>query len=139
MREATGTQLTVVYDGHCGVCTRLVQRVARLDTHHVLEIIPSQAPGVRDRFPWIPAGAYDESLQVVRASDGRTWQGAAAVEEIIKALRAGRVVSWLFRIPFARRVAERAYRWFADHRGELGCGDHCQIQTVSPATGTKNS
>jgi predicted DCC family thiol-disulfide oxidoreductase YuxK len=139
MSDATGTQLTVIYDGHCGVCTRLVQRVTRLDAHRVLEIIPSQAPGVRDRFPWIPAGAYDESLQVVRASDGRTWQGAAAVEEIIKTLRAGWAVSWLFRIPFARRIAERAYRWFADHRGELGCGDHCQIQTISSATGTKNS
>lgn len=139
MSDAIGTQLTVIYDGHCGVCTRLVQRVARLDTHRVLEIIPSQAPGVRDRFPWIPAAAYDESLQVVRVSDGRTWQGAAAVEEITKALRAGWAVSWLFRIPFARRIAERAYRWFADHRGELGCGDHCQIQTISPAAGTKNS
>lgn len=139
MSDATGTRLTVIYDGHCGVCTRLVQRVARLDTHRVLEIVASQAPGVRDRFPWIPSADYDESLQVVRVSDGRTWNGAAAVEEIIRSLRTGWVVSWLFRIPFARGVAERAYRWFADHRGELGCSDHCAVQAISPATGTKNS
>jgi len=139
MSDTTGTQLTVIYDGHCGMCTRLVKRVARLDTRGTLEIIPSQTAGVRDRFPWIPDNAYDESLQVVRASDGRTWEAAAAVEEIIRALRAGWVVSWLFRIPFARRIAERGYRWIADHRGELGCGAHCQTHTVSPATGTKNS
>ncbi|HSU96467.1 MAG TPA: DUF393 domain-containing protein [Gemmatimonadaceae bacterium] len=144
-------QLTVIYDGHCGVCTRLANRVARLDTHGVLEVVPSQKAGVRERFPWISASAYDESLQVVRASDGRTWEGAAAVEEVIRTLRAGWVVSWLFRIPFARRIAERGYRWFADHRGELGCGDHCQVHssvhngvhngvhTASPAVGTKNS
>jgi predicted DCC family thiol-disulfide oxidoreductase YuxK len=139
MSGPTGTRLTIIYDGHCAVCTRLVKRLARLDSRRVLEIVPSQASGVRERFSWIPASAYDQSLQVVRASDGRTWEGAAAVEEIIKALRAGWVVSWLFRLPFARQVAERGYRWFADHRGELGCGDHCQTHTISPAAGTKNS
>jgi predicted DCC family thiol-disulfide oxidoreductase YuxK len=141
--ERQEKQLTVIYDGHCGVCTRLANRVARLDTHGVLEIVPSQAAGVRERFPWISANAYDESLQVVRTSDNRTWEGAAAVEEVVRTLRAGWVVSWLFRIPFARRIAERGYRWFADHRGELGCGDHCQVHkglhTASPAVGTKNS
>ena len=139
MTDAMGTQLTVVYDGHCGVCTRLAERVAKLDRHRVLEIVPSQSVEVRARFPWIPASAYDESLQVVRASDGWTWEGAAAVEEIIKALRAGWVVSWLFRLPFARQLAQRGYRWFADHRGENGCGDDCRVHTISPAAGTKNS
>jgi len=139
MRDVATPRLAVIYDGHCGVCTRVVARLARLDTRGVLEITPSQADGTRDRFPWIPARAYDESLQVVRISDERTWQGAAAVEEVINALRGGWVVAWLFRIPFARRIAERAYRWFASHRGELGCSAHCRIQTASPAAGTKNS
>jgi predicted DCC family thiol-disulfide oxidoreductase YuxK len=139
MSDTPDKQLTVIYDGHCGVCTRLAKRVAKLDTHGILEIVPSQEPGVRERFPWIPANAYDESLQVIRTSDGSTWQGAAGVEEIIGTLRAGWMVSWLFLLPFARRIAERAYRWFADHRGELGCGDHCQTHTVSPAVGPKNS
>lgn len=105
----------------------------------MLDLIPSQAPGIKERFPWIPAAAYAESLQVVREADGRTWAGAAAVEEVIRSLRAGWLVSWLFRLPFARAMSERMYRWFAMHRDRLSCGDHCDAHTISPATGTKNS
>ncbi|MEO7963147.1 MAG: DCC1-like thiol-disulfide oxidoreductase family protein [Gemmatimonadaceae bacterium] len=53
------------------------------------------------------------------------WQGAAAIEEIVRALPKGRLVSWMFAIPFARPIADRFYRWFARHRRQLGCGSHC--------------
>jgi predicted DCC family thiol-disulfide oxidoreductase YuxK len=119
---------TVIYDGHCGVCTRLVHRLAKLDRKRVFEIVPSQPAEVRTRFPWISSEQFAESLQLVRDSDERTWQGAAAVEEIIRRLESGWVVSWLFDIPFARPIADRLYRWFADHRHELGCGDHCALR-----------
>ena len=121
---------TVIYDGHCGVCTRLAGKLASLDKREAFEIVPSQLVGVPARFPWIPAQAYAESLQLVRNVDGRTWQGAAAVEEIINALRSGWVVSWVFAIPFARRIAERLYRGLADHRNELGCSEHCDCKTT---------
>ena len=106
-----------------------------LDNRHDFEAVPSEQPSVLERFPWIPPGAYAKSLQLVRQSDGRTWQGASAVEEILSRLRAGRWVSWLFSIPFGRRVADRLYRWFADHRHELGCGDHCPVQAPAAAVG----
>ncbi len=137
--DVAGADYTVIYDGNCGICTRLVRRLRRLDTRGRLEIIPSQTAGVHARFPWIPPNAYDESLQLVRKLDGRTWQGAAAVERIIDTLRAGWAVSWVFSIPFARPLAERLYRWVADHRDKLGCGEHCQLQTTPRAAGTKNS
>jgi predicted DCC family thiol-disulfide oxidoreductase YuxK len=126
----TGTELsryTVVYDGHCGICTRLAVRLAEVDRHGVFEIVPSQRDDVRARFPWIPPRAYAEALQVIRDSDGTTWQGAAAVEQIVSELRAGWLLSWIFAIPFARAAAERFYRWFATHRNQFGCGDHCQL------------
>ena len=135
----SSAEYAVIYDGDCGICTRLVSRLHNLDKSGRLEILPSQAAGVRQRFPWIPPQAYDESIQLVRSADGETWQGAAAVERIIDALRGGWAVSWIFSIPFMRPIAERLYRWFADHRGELGCGEHCQIQTIPPGTGAKNS
>lgn len=134
-----GPEYTVIYDGNCGICTRLVVRLGKLDRRHRLEIVPSQGVGVQERFPWIPARAYDESIQLVRVSDGETTQGAAAVERIIDTLRAGWAVSWIFSVPFVRPVAERLYRWVADHRGELGCGEHCQLQAIPPGAGAKNS
>jgi predicted DCC family thiol-disulfide oxidoreductase YuxK len=119
-----GYRWTVVYDGFCRVCRKLARSLASLDTQHKFEIVPSQHPGVRARFPWIPPRAYDASLQLVRR-DGRTWQGAAAIEQIVRDLPKGRIVSWLFDIPFARGIADRFYRWFARHRRQLGCGSHC--------------
>jgi predicted DCC family thiol-disulfide oxidoreductase YuxK len=126
---------SVIYDGDCRICARLVARLARLDARGAFDIIPSQHPSVRGRFPWISERAYAESLQLVRNADGRTWQGAAAVEEIIRGLRAGWLLSWIFAIPLVRPIAERLYRWFADHRGELGCADHCKAGGASVASG----
>lgn len=116
---------TVVYDGTCGVCTRMVQILETWDRNHVLEIIPSQSRGTRERFPWIPSSAYADSMQLIRASDGRTWQSAAALEELINLLPKGRVFSWLFNVPFARPLADRFYWWFARNRYRMGCGEHC--------------
>lgn len=118
---------TVVYDGDCKVCTRLSRMLKRWDRTHRLEVVPSQAPGVTARYPWIPAHAYAEALQMV-ARDGTTWSGAAAIEKILDVLPKGRLISWLFRLPFARTLADRFYRWFARNRYRLGCGDHCMTR-----------
>jgi predicted DCC family thiol-disulfide oxidoreductase YuxK len=118
---------TLVFDGHCKVCGRLARLLAWWDRRHCFEIIPSQTPGVRARFPWIPAAAYAESIQLV-GPGGRTWQSAAAIERIIELLPRGHLISWIFDIPFVRRLADRFYRWFARNRYRLGCGEHCQYR-----------
>ena len=126
---APGRAYTIVYDGACKVCQGLVRRLERWDRHHVFEILPSQADGVHARFPWIPARAYAQSVQLIRR-DGRTRQGAAALEEIIDQLPKGKLITWMFSIPFVRPLAERAYRWFARNRYRLGCGEHCQFRPL---------
>jgi predicted DCC family thiol-disulfide oxidoreductase YuxK len=123
-----GRRYTVIYDGHCKVCSRLVMLLTKWDRNHDLEIIPSQKPGVRQRFPWIPERSYIESVQVIRTSDGKTWQAAGALEELLKVLPRGRFISWLFKIPFVRPLADRFYRWFARNRYKFGCGDHCAVR-----------
>ncbi|MDQ6870553.1 MAG: DUF393 domain-containing protein [Gemmatimonadota bacterium] len=126
MSGKPGRRYTVIYDGECKVCGRMVKMLAKWDRNHELEIIASQAPGVRERFPWIPPRAYVESVQVVRATDGKTWQAAGALEELLKTLPTGRLVSWLFRIPLVRPLVDLFYRWFARNRYRFGCGEHCQ-------------
>jgi predicted DCC family thiol-disulfide oxidoreductase YuxK len=121
---------TVIYDGHCKVCGRMVRLLAKWDRNRELEIIASQTPGVRERFPWIPARAYVDSIQVIRTRDGRTWQAAAALEELLKVLPKGRLISWLFKIPFVRPLVDRFYRWFARNRYRLGCGEHCAVRNA---------
>jgi predicted DCC family thiol-disulfide oxidoreductase YuxK len=124
-----GRAYTVVYDGDCKVCTRLSKVLMKWDTRRQLEVVSSQQPGVMARFPWIPARAYVEALQLV-AADGTTWQGSAAIEQLLHVLPKGRLISWLFSIPFARPIADRFYRWFARNRYKLGCGSHCQSRSL---------
>ena len=123
------TEYTVVYDGSCRVCGKIVKALDKWDANKQLEIIPSETPGLDARFPWIPESAYVESLQLIRARDGKTWQGAASIEQLLDVLPRGKIASWIFSIPFARPLAERAYRWFARNRYRLGCSDHCQVPT----------
>lgn len=123
-----GRCYTVVYDGYCSVCKRLVGALIKWDSRGELEILPSQTAGLGARFPWIPAKAYLESVQVVETSTGHTWQGAAAIERLLDVLPKGKFISWIFSIPFVRPLAERFYRWFARNRYHLGCGEHCQLR-----------
>ncbi len=125
-----GRPYTVIYDGNCKVCGKLVSVLAGWDRYGVLEVVPSQAAGIHGRFPWIPLRAYAESVQVVRNSDGKTWQGAAAIEAVINAMPKGWLFGWMFKIPFIRPMAERFYRWFARHRYQLGCGAHCEYRPL---------
>jgi predicted DCC family thiol-disulfide oxidoreductase YuxK len=124
-----GRDYTVVYDGTCKVCGRLANVLRRWEDGN-LEVVPFQAAGVMARFPWIPAAAYAQALQLI-GPGGRTWQGAAAIEQLLNILPRGRLISWVFRIPFARRLADRFYRWFARNRYKLGCGEHCQSRPMN--------
>ena len=122
--QVSQREYTVVYDGRCNVCSRIVTVLERRDRDKRLEIVSSAEREVADRFPWIPPAAYAESLQVIRTADNRTWQGAAAVEQLLDVLPKGRFISWIFSIPFARPLAEKLYRAFARNRYRLGCKLH---------------
>ena len=125
-----GREYTVVYDGDCRVCTRLAGVLRKWDRKHRLEVVSSQQQGVMARFPWIPPGAYAEALQLV-ATDGTTWQGAPAIEELLRILPRGRLIAWVFSVPYVRGIADRFYRWFARNRYRLGCGAHCQSRPLN--------
>ena len=123
----SGRPYTVVYDGTCTVCGKLVKLLRKWDRSAMLEILPSLLSCVRSRFPWIPDRAYLESVQLI-GPGGRTWQGAAAIEQIIDLMPKGKLITWVFSIPFVRPLAEKFYRWFAKNRYKLGCGEHCQLR-----------
>lgn len=128
-----GRPYTLVYDGHCEICGRLVGILRRWDAGaRRLEIVPSQMPGVYERFPWIPAAEFGHSIQLV-GPGGRTWQRAAAIEQLLDVLPRGGLLGWVFGLPFARAAADRFYRWFARNRYRLGCGDHCSANLPAEA------
>ena len=122
-----GRPYTCVYDGTCKVCTRLASVLRTWDHNDQVEVVASQAPGVMARFPWIPPRAYAEALQLI-GPHGQTWQGAAAIEQLLNVLPRGGWIAWIFKVPFVRSIADRFYRWFARNRYMLGCGEHCTVR-----------
>ena len=92
----SGRPWTVVYDGQCKVCGRLVKLLDRWDTRDEIETIPFQNTTVLDRFPWIPGEAYAQAMQLV-GPGGQTWQGGyhRAVAEGPSFAGAG----WAFKSP----------------------------------------
>lgn len=124
-----GRPYTVVYDGVCKVCNRLVTLLRRWDTRNVLEIVPFQNTTVLDRFPWIPPEAYAQAVQLV-GPGGQTWQGAGAIEQLLEILPRGALLGWVFKVPFVGGLIDRFYRWFARNRYRFGCGEHCQSRPL---------
>ncbi len=122
---------TAIYDGACAVCTRTAQALARWDREGRIEVVPSTDPALAARFPSITPADMERALQLV-AADGRRWEGAAAVEELLLALPKGCLFSWLFALPFGRRLADVSYRAFARNRYRFGCGDHCPVRPPRP-------
>jgi len=124
-----GRPYTVVYDGQCKVCGRLVKLLTAWDTKQELEIIPFQNTSVLSRFPWIPSEAYAEAMQLI-GPGGRTWQGGEAIEQLLDILPYGGVFGWAFSIPGFGNLFGRFYRWFARNRYKFGCGEHCQMRPL---------
>jgi predicted DCC family thiol-disulfide oxidoreductase YuxK len=124
-----GRPYTVVYDGACKVCGRLVKLLNAWDTNNEIEVIPFQNTSVLDRFPWIPSEAYAEAMQLI-GPGGRTWQGGDAIEQLLRILPFGGTFGWAFKIPGFGNQFSRFYRWFARNRYRFGCGEHCQVRPL---------
>lgn len=139
-KEATvvgpGRPYTVVYDGACKVCNRLVTLLRKWDRDEMLEIIPFQNTTVLSRFPWIPPEAYTQAVQLV-GPRGKTWQGAWAIEQLLDVLPHGGLLGWVFKVPLAGRLIDRFYKWFARNRYKFGCGEHCASRTLQLDYGDK--
>jgi predicted DCC family thiol-disulfide oxidoreductase YuxK len=122
-----GRPWTVVYDGQCKVCGRIVRLLDKWDTRNEIETLPFQNTTVLSRFPWIPAEAYAEAMQLV-GPGGQTWQGGYAIEQLLRILPYGGLLGWAFKLPFFGRLFRRFYRWFARNRYRFGCGEHCAMR-----------
>lgn len=123
--ETGGEALTVLYDGSCDLCQASVKQLQKWDSEGSLELLPFQDAHVGDRFPWIDAEALSGSLHLV-GSEGETWAGASAIEEIFRVLPVLRPGAWLFRVPLVRPVVQEVYAWVARNRYRWMCGAHCR-------------
>jgi predicted DCC family thiol-disulfide oxidoreductase YuxK len=117
---------TLLYDGECGICRRSIQWIRNRDREGRIRAIAYQEPGVSREFPEITRDELERAMQLV-SPEGRRWEGADAVEQVVRLLPVWKGLTPLFWIPGVRIVARRVYGWVARNRRRLGCGEHCRL------------
>jgi predicted DCC family thiol-disulfide oxidoreductase YuxK len=122
--RALPQQVTLVFDGGCGVCTRSVRAIKSLDRRGRITAVPYQKPGV-------PASAGLTAEACRRAAwavtpDGHRYGGAGAVN-VAAAVALGTKLPFAFyRLPLIGHAQDRVYDWIAANRRRLpGDEPHC--------------
>jgi len=105
--------LALIFDGYCGVCTRMVRWIRARDPAGRIDALPSQLPGVLERFGLTREQA-DREVWVFEA-DGTVTSGAEAIFRTLEVLGWTRLAA-LSRLAWARPLARWGYAWFARNR-----------------------
>jgi|SRR5579862_4704331 len=108
-------KLTVLYDGHCGLCRASVARLRRMDRGERIALLDLHDPEAATRFPQVNR---EEAMRLMQAVDsrGRVFSGADAWARIGLALPGWNLVAWLLFVPGIHGVAGLVYGWIARNR-----------------------
>ena len=108
-------RLLLIFDGHCGVCTRLVEWVQRRDHARRVLLLPSQTPGLVQSVGLTQAEADREAWAI--DGSGRAYGGAAAINRTLRELHGPwSMIGRAYTLPGVRQCGDAGYRWFARHR-----------------------
>jgi predicted DCC family thiol-disulfide oxidoreductase YuxK len=125
-------ELTVLYDGECGLCRASVARLRRMDPGGRIELVDLHAPDAPARFPPVDR---EEAMRWMQAVDraGRVYSGADAWARIGLALPGWKLIAGLLLAPGIHFVARHVYAWVARNRyrwnSEECVGGSCAAHT----------
>ncbi len=108
-------ELTVLYDGACGLCRASVARVQRMDRGGRIELVNLHEPDAAARFPQV---SREEAMRWMVAVDSRgsIFTGADAWARIGLTLPGWRLLAWLLLVPGIHFAAKQVYAWVARNR-----------------------
>lgn len=108
-------ELTVLYDGACGLCRASAASVRRRDKLSRIEFVDLHDPSVPSRFPQINR---EEALRLMQAVDsaGGVYSGVDGWAHIGRRLPGFRLVAWILLVPGIHFLALRVYSWVARNR-----------------------
>ncbi len=125
-------ELTVLYDGACGLCRASVARVRRIDRGSRIELLDLHEPSVATRFPQVNR---EEAMRLMQAVDpgGNVYSGVDAWARIGLTLPGWKLLAWLLLVPGIRFAAGQIYSWIARNRyrwnRELCADGSCAVHT----------
>ncbi len=115
VRGQSSKRPVMIYDGDCSFCKRWVERW-RVMTGDGVEYIPSSEGRVR--FPEVPEGDWEASVQYVEVDGTRTQRADAVFRALAVGNWLGRAGHWAYeRVPGFGVVADAGYDFVARNRG----------------------
>lgn len=113
-REGQVVKGWVLYDGDCGICTRMAWWFARALERRGYRLVPLQAPWVVARLG-LPREKLLEELRVL-TPDGVHVGGADAIVYLARRIWWATPLYAASLVPGAMPLLRRGYRWFAGRR-----------------------
>lgn len=107
--------LAVLYDAHCGICSKLRGWLVQQPTYLPLHLVPLHSPDLALKFPGVMAFAPEEKLVVI-ADDGSVWRGDGAWITLLWALRSGREHALRLASPKLRPLARKLVTAVSENR-----------------------
>lgn len=122
MAEQNGPARTVLYDGGCGLCSRVVEVLRRLDRRRRVAFLDVNADWetIAPRYPQLSREACLRDIHIVDRN-GRIRTGFAAYRSLAWVLPAAWFAIPFLYIPGVPIIGQRVYRYIADHRGRDTC------------------
>jgi len=114
--RASPGRLAILYDGGCGMCRDMIDKVRAFDNSGALDMLDLHDPAVQAEFAGLE---YDRMMEELHAVDehGQVYRGARAVNEILRRQHGiiG-MLSLLWYVPGYARLADWQYKRIAGSR-----------------------
>jgi predicted DCC family thiol-disulfide oxidoreductase YuxK len=118
-------EVTLLYDAECVLCTNSVRTLRKLKTSVPLRMISLQEADLEVLLPGTSFAELQAQIHVID-TDGQVYKGADSIICILKTVPSLKWISWLYRIPGLKPMADLMYRWVAKNRYKLfGKVDSC--------------
>ncbi len=146
--EPANERMLLLYDGECRFCIASSRRLAAMARPGTIERIDLHDHAALRRHPCAPQNPDAGTIRLVMP-DGRVAVGAEAIALALGTRPLWRLVTWVYRLPGVRQLADAAYRVVARHRftimgrvgdaggrGSGGCeSGACRIEAVESRRG----
>jgi predicted DCC family thiol-disulfide oxidoreductase YuxK len=110
----------LIYDGDCGFCYKTAHLAEMWSNGRITIIAWQNVPQQMQELGLTDADGMEQVWFV--DENGRLTGGAAAVNAVLGGIWWARPFSWLSRLPLARQLEDKVYRWVADNRTRLSGG-----------------
>jgi predicted DCC family thiol-disulfide oxidoreductase YuxK len=121
---------TLYFDGNCGMCTRAVYFVQRLDRTGGLRTRPLQSADAPERLGVPPARILEAAKWL--DDSGAVYTGAEAMNAAVAAAVGRALPLRFYRVPGIRALQNGIYRYVAGHRYRFpGTTPYCESHPVA--------